>query len=488
MKGFYLSQLCIKRDWPEVRKYLYSHAAEEEKKSNIMYRNDHGLTCLYSAFNYRAPDNIIGAMLDIGGKESVMPIDKENSTVLHSACRNGRSYNIMKMLIGVGGKDLVMAKDNNGNTALHWLCWLSHAKAAEIIIFILQVGDANLLLATKNHAGQTPLKIATDKGAPEKIKMILLLQSNSTSRRSNNNSSASIVPANTSNAPTKQSNPEYHTTESSSTTNNDPNITIHRLQSQLKEALENAALAMKSKELYQYKRMSEDLEKKNKDLGKVIEMQRADIVLLIKQEEKSKKDNAHLKDRVDNYMQICSEQNFKLQDTADAPVAGMQIKCEAKEDEVRQDEEPNHRTSRELENQFKNERAEIAALSEQQSSIVNECKDERYQLTQISSPKRKAELQPLNESTIARSTKRKPCNEEHQEEEEEEVGLGAVSQSQSSSRIGNAADTGSVASGRSQAYDDDLEMIAKELLHEKDMYTKLMNRYLHARRELQRRG
>jgi hypothetical protein len=456
------------------------------------------------------------------------------------------------MLIGVGGKDLVMAKDNNGNTALHWLCWLSHAKAAEIIIFILQVGDANLLLATKNHAGQTPLKIATDKGAPEKIKMILLLQSNSTSRRSNNNSSACIVPANTCNAPTKQSNPEQHTTESSSTTNNDPNITIHRLQSQLKEARKNAemiqqdfdemcadyddlekeagsrinkaqeqtlkiqqnydqkcadcchleeinqvestdnlkwgsALAMKSKELYQCKRMSEDLEKKNKDLGKVIEMQRADIALLVKQEEKSQKDNAHLIDRVDNYMQICLEQNFKLQDTADAPVAGMQIKCEAKEDEARQGEVPEqyHRTSRDLVNEIENERAEIAALSEQQSSIENECEDERHKLTQISSPKRKAEQQPLNESTIARSTKRKPCGDDHQEED---VGSGAVSQSQSSSRIGNAADTGSVTSGRSQAYDDDLEMIAKELLHEKDMYTKLMNRYLHARRELQRRG
>jgi hypothetical protein len=484
-----LFHLCDDKEWPKVRKYLSSDAAEEEKKSNIMYRERHGRTCLHEAIYCDAPDDIIKAMLDIGGKELVM-MTGSYWTVLHYACYSGTSYNIIKMLIEVGGKDLVMTKDEGGKTTLHDLCGCikRHAKAAEIIKLILQVGDANLLLSTKNHAGQTPLKIATDKGAPEKIKMILLLQSNSTSRRSNNNSSASIVPANTSNAPTKQSNPEYHTTESSSTTNNDPNITIRRLQSQLKEALENAALAMKSKELYQYKRMSEDLEKKNKDLGKVIEMQRADIVLLIKQEEKSKKDNAHLKDRVDNYMQICSEQNFKLQDTADAPVAGMQIKCEAKEDEVRQDEEPNHRTSRELENQFKNERAEIAALSEQQSSIVNECKDERYQLTQISSPKRKAELQPLNESTIARSTKRKPCNEEHQEEEEEEVGLGAVSQSQSSSRIGNAADTGSVASGRSQAYDDDLEMIAKELLHEKDMYTKLMNRYLHARRELQRRG
>jgi hypothetical protein len=576
MKYYKIYNLCAKYKWSEVRKYLSSDAAEEEKKANIMYRNDHywGRTSLYVAIYWDAPDDIIKAMLDIGGKELVMMNAFNGNTALHFACDRGTSYNIIKMLIDVGGKDLVMTKDNNGDTALHDLCLCikRHAKAAEIIKLILQVGDTNLLLATKNHDGKTPLKIATANGASEKIKRILTVQSNSNSRRSNNNSSVSIVPAdNGSNTPTKESNLEQHTTRNWSSTNNDPNLTIHRLQSQLKEARKNAemiqqdfdkkcadlekeagsrikkaeeqtlkiqqdydqkcadcchleeinqvestdnlkwgsTLAMKSKELYQCKRMSEDLEKKNKDLDKVIEIQRADIALLVKQEEKSKIDNAHLKDRIDDYMQICSEQNPKLQnmaDMADVPVAGIPIKCEAEEDEVRQgeedevvqDEEPeqHQRTPRDLENELENERAEIAALSEKQSSIENECEDERYNLTQISSPKRKAELQPLNETTIARSTKRKPCGEDHQEEhqeeeeEKDEESSGAASQSQSSkrSRIGNAADTGSVASGRSQAYDDDLEMIAKELLHEKDMYTKLMNRYLHARRELQRRG
>jgi|AntRauTorckE5430_2_1112549.scaffolds.fasta_scaffold02341_5 hypothetical protein len=552
-----LYSLCIKKEWTEVRKYLSSDAAEEERKSNIMYRsNDYG-TCLQRACCYRAPDDIIKAMIDIGGKELVMKANIYHRTALHFACLHGASYNIIKMLIEVGGKDLVMAKSKKGNTALHDLCWRfcirSHTKVAEKINLTLQVGDANILLSTKNHDGKTPLKIATDNGASNIIKMILTVQSNSNSRRRNNNSSASIVPAdNGSNTPTKQSNPEQHTTRNSST-NNDPNITIRRLQSQLKEARKNAemiqqdfdkkcadlekeagsrikraeeqtlkiqqdydqkcadcchleeinqvestdnlkwgsALAMKSKELYECKRMNEDLEKKNKDLGKVIETQRSDIALLVKQEEKSKKDNAHLKDRIDNYMQICSEQNSKLQDMedmADVPVAGIQIKCEAEEDEVIQEEKPEqyNRTPKDLENEIENERAEIAALSEKQSSIENECEDERYKLTQIYS-KRKAELQPLNESTIARSTKRKSCGEEHQGEEESS---GAVSQSQSSkrSRIGDAAEARSVASGRSQAYDDDLEMIAKELLHEKDMYTKLMNRYLHARRELQRTG
>eukprot|EP00979_Chaetoceros_neogracilis_P004844 scaffold842_cov287-Chaetoceros_neogracile.AAC.7 len=512
-----LFSLCIDKKWSEAREYLSSDAADEEKKSNIMCRYDDGETCLQAAFYYDAPDDIMKEILDIGGKELVVKIDNYDRTLLHSACIHGASYNIIKMLIEVGGKDLVMAKTKGGGTALHLVCWFirSHTKVAEKIKLILQAGDDTLLMAAEKFKGKTPLEIATKEGASKKIKRILTVQSNSNSRSYSNNSSAIIVPAdNVSNTPTKESNPEYHITRNSSSTNNDPNITIRRLQSQLKVARKNAemiqqdfdrkcadlekeagsrikkaeeqtlkiqqdydqkcadcchleeinqvestdnlkwgsALAMKSKELYECKRMSEDLEKKNKDL------------------------NSKLQD---------------MEDMADAPAAGIQIKCEAEEDEVIQDKEPEqyHRTPRELENELENERAEIAALSEKQSSIENEGEDERHKLTQISSSKRKAELQPLNKSAIARSTKRKPYGEDHQEEEEE-VGPGAGSQSQSSkrSRIGNTSDTGSVASGRSQAYDDDLEMIAKELLHEKDMYIKLMNRYLHARRELQRRG
>jgi hypothetical protein len=67
MKGLNLYMLCLHQDWPEVRKYLSSDAAEEEKKANIMYRELHGRTCLHRPFSYEAPDDIIKAMFDIGG-------------------------------------------------------------------------------------------------------------------------------------------------------------------------------------------------------------------------------------------------------------------------------------------------------------------------------------------------------------------------------------------------------------------------------------
>jgi len=176
-----LSQLCVTNQWSEVWKYISSDAAEEEKKSNVMYRNDFGRTCLHRACFFGAPDDIIKTMLDIGGKELVMEADDDNdSTVLHSACGHGASYNIIKMLIEVGGKDLVMAKNKNGDdTALHYLCWFikSHTKVAEKIKLIRQIGDANLLLSAKNDAGQTPLEIATEQGASKKIKRLLTLQS-----------------------------------------------------------------------------------------------------------------------------------------------------------------------------------------------------------------------------------------------------------------------------------------------------------------------
>jgi hypothetical protein len=184
MKGINLLNLCRANKWPEVRKYLSSNAAEEEKKSNIMYRDHYwGRTSLYAACYRDTPDDIVEAMINIGGKELVMKADDyNNDTALHYACINGfgtTSYNIIKMLIEVGGKDLVMAKNNDGNTALHRLCLCikSHTKDAEKVKLILQVGDANLLLSTKNRFGQTPLEIG--KGASKEIQKLLTVQSNS---------------------------------------------------------------------------------------------------------------------------------------------------------------------------------------------------------------------------------------------------------------------------------------------------------------------
>ena len=184
-----LHTLFIDKEWHEVRKYVSSDAAEEEKRSNTMYYNRYG-TCLHVACYRDAPDDIIKTIIDIGGKELVMSIDKVNRTALHSACHSGASYNIIKMLIEVGGKDLIMAKDEGGYTALHNLCFYIKklTKVAEKIKLILQVGDANQLLSAKSHAGKTPLEIATDQqGACNKIMKLLTVQSIYNSMRSDNN-------------------------------------------------------------------------------------------------------------------------------------------------------------------------------------------------------------------------------------------------------------------------------------------------------------
>jgi len=178
MKDCNLFRLCNAKKWPEVREYLSSDAAEEEKRSNIMYRNRCG-TCFHRACYHGAPRDIIKAMLDIGGRELIMKIDDDDSTVLNDACIIGASFNLIEILINVGGKDLVMAKDKYGETALYNLCRRikRHTKAAEKIMLILQVGDANLLLSAKNHhAGETPLEIATGNGAANFIKKLLTVQ------------------------------------------------------------------------------------------------------------------------------------------------------------------------------------------------------------------------------------------------------------------------------------------------------------------------
>ena len=180
MTGYNLLSLCKTKKWSEVRKYLSSDASEEEKKSNVMYRDRSEWTCLHHACCRDPPDDIINTMIDIGGMELVMMTDLNDCTVLQSACDYGASYNIIKMLIEVGGKNLIMAKDeNSGDTTLHCLCIAikTHNKVAEKIKLILQVGDANLLLSTKNCKGKTPLEIATKMGVSKEIKKLLTVQS-----------------------------------------------------------------------------------------------------------------------------------------------------------------------------------------------------------------------------------------------------------------------------------------------------------------------
>eukprot|EP00979_Chaetoceros_neogracilis_P015012 scaffold5222_cov282-Chaetoceros_neogracile.AAC.27 len=471
-----LFQLCTHKKWSEVRKYLSSDATEEKKKSNIMYCNDYG-TCLHIACCRDAPDDIIKAMLDIGGKELIM---KKYRTALHWACVIGASYNIIKILIDVGGKDLVMAKDTVGDTALHDLCWNinSHTKVAEKIKLMLQIGDANLILSAKNRVGNTPLKITTDSGASNIIKKLLTLQSTTTSTRSNNRPSTNIVPADNG-TPITQSSKDHQTTRRSST-NNDPTIPIRGLaieqnhQSQLREAEEKAKTIQQDfdQKCIEYS----DLEENYQSQLKIAKEQ----ILQIHQDYDQKcADCCQLKE--ENQVE-CTE-NLQLVSALDMLKKEL-YQCRRMKVDLDKKVEAQEGEVADLEATVETQRLEIADLTDEKDGIEKEYMDKVDKLTRALS-KEQAELQLLknkSSSEVEVGMKRKRTNEEHEEGE----GTVVQSQTQSSemSRIGNAADTGSVATGRSQAYDDDFEMITKELLYERDKYTKLMNRYLQSRREL----
>jgi len=81
--------------------------------------------------------------------------DAEGDTPLHYACGgayHGASYYAIELLLDVGGKDLVMEKNKDGSNALHRLCdrIKRNAKVAEKTKILLEVGDANVLLSTKD--------------------------------------------------------------------------------------------------------------------------------------------------------------------------------------------------------------------------------------------------------------------------------------------------------------------------------------------------
>jgi ankyrin repeat protein len=519
MSSSNLFNLCGYRKWPEVRKYLCSDAAEEEKKSNIMYRNHNGWTCLYAACNHRAPDDIIKAMIDLGGKELVMPIDNVDKTALHRACINGASYDIIKILIDVGGRDLVMAKDKKGNTALHWLCLFinPHTKVAKKIRLFLQVGDNNLLLSAKNYpGGKTPLEIVTDKGTSKKIKMLLTLQSFTNSTRSNNSPSTNIAPADNI-TPITQSNQEQDTTQSSST-NNDPNIPIRGLaidqnhQSQLREAKEQAKTIQQDldqkcidysdleeyfqsqlKEAKEAKeqrlQIQQDYDQKCADCCHLEEVNQVEnteklqlgsaLNLLQKELYKCKRMKVDLENKVEAQGAAEITLKAKLQEMKDkvgTPVAGIQMIKQEEGEAARAQEllEESNRRAADLEATVETQKSEIADLSNEKDGIEKECMDKVDNLTRQLS-KQQAELQQLKKSSseVEVGMKRKHTNEEHEEGE----GTAIQSQTRSSKRrrAGNTRNASSDSLNTNQAEDDDAEL--------KDMLT---TRYLYTRKQLQR--
>jgi hypothetical protein len=426
MEDCNVSLLCTHKKWSEVRKYLSSDAAEEEKKSKIMYRNRYG-TCLHLTcyFGVPAPDDIIKAMLDIGGKELVMKVDINDWTALHWACDRGASYNIIKMLIEVGGKDLVMAKSKGVSTALLILCWniKTHTKAADIINIILQGGDANLLLSAKSISVKTSLEIATGRGASNIIKKLLTLQSNSNSTTSNTSLSANIVPAESS-TPITQSNQGQDTTRSSSIRG----LAIDQNhQSQLREAKEKA------------KTIQQEFDQKCIDYSDL--------------EEK------------------LQEMKYK----AGAPVADTQM-IKQEEGEAAHAQEllaESNRKAADLEATVETQRLENADLSNEKDSIEKEYMDKVDKLTRQLS-KQHADLQQLKKSSseVEVGMKRKHTNEEH--EEGEDTAIQSQIRTSKRRRAGNTRNALSDSLNSNQAEDDDAEL--------KDM---LMTRYLHTR-QLQR--
>jgi hypothetical protein len=491
MKSINLSSLYLDKKWSEVREYLSSDAVEEEKKYNIMHYVN-GRTCLHRAVYVDAPDDIIKAMLDIGGKELVTKIDVDKNTVLHYACIIGASYNIIKILINVGGKDLVMAKDKYGDNALHYLCLFikRHAKAAEKIKLILQVGDANLLLSTKDYAGQTPLESATEEGASNIIKKLLTVQSSTNSRSRSNNPSAIILPADNS-TPITQSNQDIDTTPRSSA-NNDPNIPIYGLgmdqnhQSQLKKAKDKAKAIQ---QVYDQKCIDySDLEENSQSQLKEAKEQTMQI-----QEDYDQKcaDCCHLKEEnqlentekleLGSALDMLKKELYKCKKSQGAEIS---LLAEQEGETARSQEllvESNRRAA-DLEAIVETQRSEIADLLKEKDDTEKECVDKVDKLTR-KLLKQQAELQLLKDSSsdieVGRM-KRKHTNEEH--EEGEDTVVQSQSQSSKRSKVENPANIslGSLDRNQAEEDDDDATMIAGQL----DQNNMLMSWYMAIRERL----
>jgi len=313
MRQNQLYNLCDRKKWEEIRKFLDSDSNNKNKKrQSVCYQGGtSGFTCLHHACDEGAPADIIKSLLDIGGKDLVMTTTYWKSTALHFACWKGASFDVMKILIDVGGKELVVAKDNNGDTALHDLCHYInvHTKAANKIKLMLQVAGTETILTDKNDDGETALDYATAEGTSNKIKALLQPRTIKNEPANSNDDASNLVPAD----------------------DHDNNTTATEIQDQLLQAANHKKIAD----------LENQIESQKVEHQKMIADLETEIVLLSEQNAKQDKDITDWKDRVDNLTTICSERKLELQKLKDSTSCVSLVNAKRERDDEDDDDQDN---------------------------------------------------------------------------------------------------------------------------------------------------
>ena len=126
-----LTMMIRKCNDVELLQFLQSieNEATHEKEVLQMCVIDNGYcryngTTLMLALNHNKSTKVLLKLIEIGGKDLVMMVDKyDGRTALHYVCGNGNiSIDVVTKLIETGGQELIMVKDFVGRTALHHAC------------------------------------------------------------------------------------------------------------------------------------------------------------------------------------------------------------------------------------------------------------------------------------------------------------------------------------------------------------------------------
>lgn len=92
----------------------------DEKQIAVMTQNSHGVTALFWAVRRNADFRLIEKMVNIGGKQLVMLVNKSSENVLHQGSFLGISYEVFKLIVNAGGSEILTQRDRMGNTPLHY--------------------------------------------------------------------------------------------------------------------------------------------------------------------------------------------------------------------------------------------------------------------------------------------------------------------------------------------------------------------------------
>lgn len=161
----------VEHTWEKVRRWLWAHPTEEERRAAAYIRGQADATSLHLMCKlHNPPDDVIQALVE-AAPDTVTWTDAHGWLPLHHACANGASPEVLKILIDTYPEGKVQ-KDDQSRTPLHFYVTRSSDNVASMTANAEMLSDSGAA-GLADRGGMLPMHYACAYGTHPAVLKVL---------------------------------------------------------------------------------------------------------------------------------------------------------------------------------------------------------------------------------------------------------------------------------------------------------------------------